>query len=213
LAQTDSVWDRALFSNLTVAREMLAKIDLGNRSIWGNDVLNYFLVYTEPDGFHNLEALVNKRTVGQVVSIAEEKSRLADLTGTGEKLGLLMTFLIMLVGSFAVMAMMVTRFESMSTQIAVLRALGYKKTEVARWLLWEGLLLGVSACALGAMLDLLIFPWLRAQLGGALPPTVASPLFQSIPVWIGAIAATVLAVTIPMIRVYGQDVHSSLKGL
>jgi putative ABC transport system permease protein len=212
LARTDSVWDQALFSNLEEAGDTLKKIDLGNRSIWGGDVLNYFIVYLEPDGFSELEALINKRTIGEVVSIEGEKKLLSELTGTGQHLGLLITVLIMLEASFAVMAMMVTRFDAMTVQIAVLRALGFKKRDVASWLLWEGLLLGISASVIGAVLDALFFPMLRNILAETLPQTAPSLVFQSFPVWIGAITATTIAVAVPLIRIYGQDVHSSLKG-
>jgi putative ABC transport system permease protein len=213
LNPTSSTWDRGLYTSITQAQKVLDELELESISIWGSDVLNFFLVYLEPNGFSDLEALINRRTIGQTILVAEQKDRLAELTGTGRQLGLFMTILIMLVGSFAVMAMMVTRFEAMATQVAVLRALGYKKLIVVQWLLWEGLLLGVSACALGSLLDFCGFPWIRSLLGSALPQTVATPLLHSYPVWMGAIVATTFAVTVPIIRLYGQDVHSSLKGV
>jgi ABC-type lipoprotein release transport system permease subunit len=101
----------------------------------------------------------------------------------------------------------------MSVQLAVLRAIGYARGEIARWLLWEGFLLGLAGCALGALLDGLGFPILRALLNGALPPVelVSSSLSESAVVWLVAVVATTLAIFVPLIRLYRQDVHQALK--
>lgn len=213
LQETRSAWDRMIFSNLPTAQAALAQADLGDQSIWGASVLNYFLVYLEPGGFPALASLVNRRTVGQAVLVSEEQTKLQELTGTGRKLGLAVTALILVLGTLSVTAMLITRFEAMSLQLAVLRAIGYKKRGLGGWLLWEGFLLGLCACLLGALLDAVTFPLLREMLGSTLPPPeiVGSSVWQSYPIWISALAATVASVFIPLYRVYHQDVHFSLR--
>ena len=212
---THSVWDRMLYSNVAAGQDILNTMDLRDQSIWGSSVLSYVLVYMKTDGLRALQSLINRRTVAEVISIPEARKRLADLTGTGRRLGVLMTSFIMLLGGLSVAAMLVARFEAMSVQFAVLRAMGYSKREVSHWLLWEGFLLGAAACLAGGLVDALAFPSLRRMLGTALPAPeiVASHVYQSAPVWISAIAATMLAVFIPLIRLYRQDVHVSLKGM
>ncbi len=215
LAPTHTVWDQALFAPLESARDVLRQADLGKQSIWNANVLNFFLVYLEPQGLQPLRDLIDKRTVGQIVVISEARKSLEELTGSGRELGFLMTVLIMLLGGLSVAAMMVTRFEAMTVQLAVMRALGYGRREISRWLVWEGFLLGASACVIGGFLDLIFFPLVRSTLGSALPneALVPSSIFLSAPVWITAVAATILAVFIPLLRLYRQDVHSSLKGM
>ena len=214
LAPTESAWDSGLYSNLEMARSTFERAGLGTRSVWGVKVLHYFLIYLQGDGMLRLESLINKRSVAEVVGVEHEKTRLAELTGTGRRLGLLMSLLILGLGSLSVAAMMITRFDAMTVQLAVLRALGYAKREIRRWLVWEGVLLGFAAIALGAILDLVLFPVIRGLLGSALPPAslVHSPLWESWPVWCLAMTATVLAVFVPLIRLYHQDVHVALKG-
>ena len=214
-APTGTAWDRALFSTVDEAHRILGQLDLRGQSIWGADVLNYFLVYLQPGGLRELEALVNERTVGQVIVVEKEKGRLRELTGTGRRLGGLMTALIMVLGGLCVTAMMVTRFDAMTVQLAVLRAIGYARAEIAAWLVCEGLLLGAAACLIGGLADALAFPWIRGLLGSALPAEVMvpSPFYLSAPVWATAVFATVLAVFIPLYRLYHQDIHGSLKGL
>lgn len=215
LRRTGTVWDGTCFATVEQAHQILEQVDLRDRSLWGSAVLNYFLVCLEPGGMPALESLINGRTVGQVVEVGKEKRRLAELTGTGRRLGFLVTALILLLGGLSVAAMMVTRFDAMTVQLAVLRAIGYGRREVARWLVWEGLILGFSACVIGGALDGLVFPWLRGLLGAALPSRdlLACPVCRSAPVWAAAVIATVLAVLIPLYRLYRQDIHSALRGL
>jgi putative ABC transport system permease protein len=215
LSPTDSVWDRALYGDLNQAQKVLSESDLAGRSIWKSEVLHYFLIYVSPEGLPALESLINRRTVAQVVSVPAQIESLERLTGTGRQLGLWITALIVLLAGLGVASMMATRFDAMAIQLAVLRALGYERKQIAAWLIWEGKLLGWSACLLGGILDAALFPWLRGLLGATLPPPplVDSFLWQSWPVWGMAILATILAVVLPVIRIYGQDVHSSLRGV
>ena len=121
-----------------------------------------------------------------------------------------MSVLILLLGGLSVAAMMATRFDAMTVQLAVLRALGYERREIRSWLL-EGAFLGVGACLVGGLADAALFPLIRGMLGTALPPPsiVHSPIYQSFPVWITAIGATTAAVFIPLFRLYQQRTSSS----
>jgi putative ABC transport system permease protein len=213
LQPSHKAWDNGLYSSLNVGWAVLKNKDLSQQSIWKEEVLNYFLIYLEPKGLLPLENLINRRTVAQVISAKAEVKKLEDLTGTGQNLGLLVSVMIVCLGAIGVMAMMVTRFDAMSTQLAVLRAMGYEKKEIRSWLLWEGTLLGLGACAVGALLDLITFPIVRNLLGSALPPSefVSIPIWQSSPVWIAATIGTISAIFIPLYRLYHQDVHSALR--
>ena len=214
MSKNNNVWDRAVFSNVKQAQNILRAFNQGS-SIWAENVLNYFLIYLNEGGLHQLQELINKRTVGQVISVTEQKDKLLELSGSGRKLGLLMTIMILLLGALSVAGMMVARFDAMTVQLAVLRALGYEKLHIAGWLVWEGLLLGIAACLIGASIDLLCFPWVRDLLGSTLPASeaVKSYFYYSAPVWAAAITATTLAVSIPIIRLYNQDIHFSLRSI
>jgi putative ABC transport system permease protein len=214
LSSTKGAWDRGIYSSVQQAHDAFKKVAWGHRSIWGGEVLHYYLAYLEPGGFSSLRSLIDHRTVGQIISVSEQKKKLQELTGTGWRLGIGMSSFILLLGGLSVAGMLVARFDGMNTQFAVLRALGYKKAEVGSWLLWEGFLLGVTGCVLGAMIDGMAFPVLKSLLGAALPQTewMRMPLYQSYPVWFVAVFATTAAVFIPLWRLYRQDVHFSLQG-
>jgi putative ABC transport system permease protein len=212
LSPTGSAWDHQAWMTLASARVLLSHTRLRN-SIWGPDVLNYFLIDLQPGGFVQLQALVNDRTVGQVVRVASAEERLRSLTGTGRDLGLTIVGLVLAMAVLSLASVLITRFESLSLQLAVLRAIGYSRRQLGLWLLIEGLLLGAVACVIGAAIDGLVFPLIRSLLAGSLPAVdlVSSSLLESAPIWIAALIATVLSVVIPIIRAYRQDVHTSLR--
>jgi ABC-type transport system, involved in lipoprotein release, permease component len=216
LLPTETQWDRELFASLSQAKQVFDKFApaLAGRSIWGSEVLHYFLVYLKPGGFESLESLVNQRTVGQIVKVTEQEERLKEISGVGKNVGLFVTAFVILLGGLSVCSMLITRFEGMNLQIAVLRAIGYTKKELTQWLVWEGFLLGIMGVILGALVDSIVFPVLRSQLGSALPPAdlVTSSILDSGSIWVIAIIATLLAVTIPAIKMSRQDAHSSLRG-
>jgi len=214
LNPTRTMWDRQLYTSVADAQAIVATSPgLELRSIWGANVLNYFLIYLKPNGFQPLKDLVNKRTVGQSIFVLDERKNLEELTGTGQAVGFFLSALVILLGGLSVASMLVTRFDAMGVQLAVLRAIGYKKSEVAAALLWEGFLLGLVACLAGIVLDLSAFPIVRYLLGSSLPPpdVIDSSIFSSAPVWIAALAATVSSVTFPLLKLYRQDVHRSLQ--
>lgn len=215
LMVTNTQWDRTLFSSVSQAQTVFAahNEELRGRSIWGPQVLHYFLIYLKPHGMRPLEELINRRTVAQVIDIREQKNHLQELTGLGKSLGLFITAFVLALGALAVCSVLVTRFEGMSAQLAVLRALGYTRKEISRWLLWEGFLLGLAGVVLGAFLDALLFPGLRSLLGTALPPAelVSSSIFESAGIWGMALLATLLAVIAPAIKMNRQDPHNALR--
>ncbi|MNK01121.1 FtsX-like permease family protein [compost metagenome] len=215
LKPTGKSWDRGIYSNLATAHHVFADSPVARTSIWKANVLHYFIVYLKPGGASWIESLINQRTVGQVVFVDQEIAKLEKLTGTGRDLGLVMSIIVLILGAFTVTAMMITRFESMTAQLAVLRALGFSKFQLTGVMLGEALLLGLVACLLGATLDALAFPWIRELLGNNLPSAelVAMPLWQSAPVWIAALLGTLCSILIPLWRLYRQDLHLSLRNL
>lgn len=217
MGTTGMAWDRALFTTVPQAQSVLQGgdgRDGDEHHPWGTATLHYMLVYLETDGFGRLEELVNRRTVAQAISVPAARARLTALTGVGHEIGFLIISAIMVLGGLCVAATMVTRFDAMNVQMAVLRALGHGRGAILAWLVWEGALLGGAGCILGGIIDALAFPWIRSLLGSALPAAhlVASPFHQSAPVWCAAIAATLAAMAIPIGRMLRQDLRASLHG-
>jgi ABC-type lipoprotein release transport system permease subunit len=173
------------------------------------------LVYLKPGGLPRLQALINQRTVAQAISVEGGFQKLEDLTGSGKELGLLVAVIILLLSFSAVASMMIGRFESMNVQMAVLRALGYSKKELAQMLIYEAVILTLLACVLGAAIDGFLFPWLRTLLGANVPSTevVSMALWQSWPVWVTVLVGNLVSVLYPIWRISKQNIHLSLRSL
>jgi putative ABC transport system permease protein len=215
LAAGRSAWNHACFSSIAEAIQVFHGVAGDSLSTWRNDVVHYLLLYVRPGGFRAVSELVNHRTVAEVVSVNEQRQNLEELTGTGVRLGLSITLLVVILAALSVAAVMITRFDAMKIQVAVLRALGFSRPEIGEWLLWEGALLGVASCVCGAAVEAVLFPVVRLLLSGALPAEeiVASHFYDSAPVWGASILATMLALVVPLVQISRQDVHSSLKGV
>ncbi len=215
LSATHSAWDYAAFVDYQFAQSVLSQVSLGDTTIWQNQVLNYFLISIDPKGRNQLDSLINKRTVGQVAWVEEEKNHLSKLTGAGKEIGFLISALVMLLGGLSVTAMMTTRFDAMSVQIAVVRAIGFTRGEISKWLFFEGLLLGLIATSIGALLELAGFPLVKNLLGESIPNLewMNYSNLQSWPIWMISVCATIAALVLPMMRLVTQNIHDQLKGL
>ncbi len=213
LAPTGKIWDFALFACLRQGQRQLAEFDLESVSIWQNQVLHYFLIYHESAVFPRLQSLINQRTVAQIVSVPEEIAKLHELTGLGRRFGLGFAALILFMAGACVAAMTIARFDAMSVHMAILRALGYSKAEIAGSLFLEGLLLGGLACLIGGLGDFLFFPRIREWVGLDFHGyAVRLPLLSGA-VWLMILAAIACAVAIPVVKLCRQDVDQSLKGM
>lgn len=212
LREGRKVWDRLLFNSIEDGQEMIASSpEAMKASIWGSKVLSYFWIFQDGKSALALDEIISKRSIAQFVSIYREKLKLRELTGTGEDLGFAIMAFIVLLGALSVTAIMITRFDSMHLQIAVLRAIGYQKSAISKWLFFEGLLLGSVSVFLGILLEWAFFPVIAGLLGSSLPPSAGFSWLLPYPVWGVALMATIFATVIPLYGLYRQDVHSSLK--
>lgn len=213
LRESRKVWDRILFNSLEDGQGMVELSPVAMQSsIWGSKVLSYFWIFQDGKSAAVVEEIISKRSIAQFVSVYKEKLKLRELTGTGEDLGLAILAFIVLLGALSVTAIMITRFDSMHLQVAVLRAIGYQKASISKWLFFEGLLLGTVSVGLGIILEWILFPVVAGLLGSSLPPAAGGfSWFLPYPVWAVALVSTVFATVIPLYRLYRQDVHSSLK--
>lgn len=214
LAPTSTAWDFNLFSTVSEAQRVLATQPLPS-SIWGNEVLNYFLVYLTPDGLPKLEALINNRSVGQSVAVVKTIERLKELTGVGERLGFSIVGTILFLGGLSICAVLISRYEGLSIQTAIMRALGFQKNEVLFWLVSESLLIAIIALLIGGFTEGLTFEIFHTSLGTAIPTLGASSvnILDLWPIWLSTLLGTLIGTCLPMIGFYRQDIHNSLRGL
>ncbi len=202
-------WDLMSFIPLAEAQSLIDP----KTSIWGNQVLNYFLIRLSSSAPAELKSLINQRSVAQFVEVAPQLERLKSLMGLGQTLSWVINFLILLLSGLAIALMLFARFEVIELQIAVVRSLGYQKFEIMMWLIWEAVFLSSVGICLGAMCDMILFDLLRNILASSLPTLdrVPSSFFESYPIWIATSAATLVAVLLPLTLIFRKNIHQALN--
>lgn len=216
LSQTYGEWDLTVFSNIDDAQATLERYAplTQRRSIWGSKVYHYAMVNLDMNHFLGLQTLINQRSVAQVVRVEAALDQLRNIGGVGRALGLLITGFVLTLGGLAVLSTLASRFETLAPQIAVLRAIGYRKVELVSWFLWEAFFLVGSGLIFGALIDALLFPYflllIKQAVGTELSTIVG--LSESLPIWIAAVCATLFSVVIPAVRLTRQSAHDALRG-
>lgn len=214
LSETKTSWDSNVFTTVAEAQRVLGAQPLAN-SIWQNQVVTSILVYLQADTFEKLEGLVNNRSVGQTISISEATKKLRELTGLGARLGFLTVAIIVFLGGLTVCAVLISRYEGLSTQTAILRALGFQKSEVGLWLLSESLMIGIIALMIGGLLESACFEIFHRNLGAVVPALGKDSvgMLHLWPIWLATLVGTAIGTVFPMFRFYQQDIHTALRGL
>ncbi|MER7824330.1 FtsX-like permease family protein [Streptomyces sp. NPDC096097] len=133
---------------------------------------------------------------------AAQQSVLVDtLTRGDEKLSLVFAGVALFIGSFLIVNTFTMLVARRTREIALLRAIGATRRQVVRSLLWEAVLLGLAASALGFLLGLgiaSVLPRILSTTGEPLPrgPLVIGPLPVVAALAVG-VGVTVLAAWLP----------------
>ena len=206
-------YDYAAFVPLKYAQNLIQKTLQPEDSIWGSQVLNYFLLQTKPGLQSSARHMIHRRTVAQMIIKDQEIYKLQQISGLNQRLGLIITMIILLLGTFSVAGVMIAKSESTEQQIAILRALGYSKKYISQSLAYEALIIGGCSVFVGMILDAVFFPIVQKSLEHHLPhqALTASSLFHSYPVWMAAMIAAQFSLLIPIYKIYRMDVHFALR--
>ncbi|GAA2626522.1 ABC transporter permease [Streptomyces spororaveus] len=133
---------------------------------------------------------------------AAQQAVLVDtLTRGNEKLSLVFAGVALFIGSFLIVNTFTMLVARRTREIALLRAIGATRRQVVRSLLWEAVLLGLAASALGFVLGLgiaSVLPRILGTAGESLPrgPLVIGPLPVMAALAVG-VGITVLAAWLP----------------
>ncbi|MFF4449339.1 ABC transporter permease [Streptomyces sp. NPDC001502] len=133
---------------------------------------------------------------------AAQQTVLVDtLTRGNEKLSLVFAGVALFIGSFLIVNTFTMLVARRTREIALLRAIGATRRQVVRSLLWEAVLLGLAASALGFLLGLgiaSVLPEILSTTGESLPrgPLVIGPLPVAAALAVG-VGVTVLAAWLP----------------
>lgn len=213
LAPVSSAYDFALIAPMNMAWRTLEQMNLQDHSIWKSQVLNYFFVDLPINNMPSFESLINQRSIAQTVRVTDEIQNLHDLLNSGANIGWIVSLLILALVCLSVAGILLTRFEAMNTQIAVLKAIGYQSKTLMLWLFFEALLLGLAAIVIGTVIEKILEIFIVRELDWRLAKVILlqQNSFDLWPLWLALIAALLLTLAAPLTKILREDIHTQLR--
>ena len=160
--------------------------------------------------------LINEGRDGQAALPIAEIRQLLDLfVRPLELLLLLVTALVVLVSAIGILVSMVGSSLERSRDVAIMRALGARRTHVLAVVLLEAVLLavggGLAGWLLGHLVVGMIGPWITTNAGVSASIFSAAPLAEALLVP-GLVLLAIAAALLPAIAAYRTDVSRWLQG-
>ena len=213
LESTGGAWDSACYISLKAAQRL--NQELSKKHSWKSNVIHYILMDIKPEWIPGLRTLVNERTIAILIEVEEAKKQLKELTALGESAGWIVAILIILLGSTSILGVLTTRFEGMSFDIAVFRAIGWTANEICLWIFYQGLIYVATSCIIGAALDSAALYFAKDLFGQLVPETglYSVSVLDSWPIWTGSFLAVIFSLTFPMLKARRIDITSLLRSL
>lgn len=208
LERQNNYLDRQIIAPIHVGQNLIQ--EAGFKSPWGSEVLHYLFVEMNEKGLLILKELINQRSIAQITEVSRAKLKLQSTAERENEIGFLVSVVIIALSTLTLLGVLTQRFESMMDQIAVVRAIGYSRFFIFRWLSSEALILGIFACCLGALVEIFVFPSVYSILARDALQVQISPLL-SWKVWLVGFLVTTLSVVFPMIRFLKVNTHEQLR--
>jgi putative ABC transport system permease protein len=213
LAPVHSAYDFALIGSLNLAWRTLQQMNLKQHSIWDAKVINAFFVDMPMTNFSGFESLINQRSIAQTVRTADEIQNLRELLNSGASIGWIVSLLILALVCLSVAGILLTRFEAMTTQIAVLKAIGYRSRALLLWLLWEALILGVLAIVVGTVIEKILEAFIVHELDWRMAKVILiqQSSFDLWPLYVALLLALLATLAAPLSKILREDIHTQLR--
>jgi len=216
LAHTGIMYDRQLYISQEEAFDLHHRAISLNmlRETRNNMGMSYALLWLHENQEERLQDFFDNYTVAKIRIVREQMKSIEALMVHVESLGTFINGIAMVLGLLCIMVLFNARFEAMNEDLAILRTLGYGKTRIASWLLWESILVWVIAMPLALALEWLLIKWIGTLPGASLFyldllwPTALHPHMWSL-MFFGCPLATL----IPLFRLYRHNLHDALEGM
>jgi ABC-type lipoprotein release transport system permease subunit len=213
LAPVHSAYDFAMIAPLNMAWRTLQQMDLKNHSIWQARVIHSFFVDMPVQDLTGFESLINQRSIAQTIRTADEVQNLRDLLNSGASIGWIVSLLILALVCLSVAGILLTRFEAMNAQIAVLKAIGYRSRVLILWLFWEAVILGLLALIVGTLIEKILEAFIVRELDWRLAKVILiqQNQFDLWPLYIALMLALMATLTAPLTKILREDIHTQLR--
>ncbi|MBC7464428.1 MAG: hypothetical protein H7256_00420 [Bdellovibrio sp.] len=212
LSEKHNAWDGALFVSQLNTESWLTETE-AIHPVWKTKILNYVLFKMNPQGFVPLQSLINDRTVSQLIWVDTEKQKLSDLTNSAKDFGFIIILVIFALAGFSIFGMMSIRAQTLRVSVATLEAMGYLPRYIYSWILFEALMVGVSASVIAVLTEMIGFIFVRSSLGSTwlVSLSQSNSLEWSLLIIAEGFIFSILGAGLSSWQMVGLQIHSELK--
>ena len=214
-AKSGSPMDRAVLVSLETSKEayLWAKERDLIRETKNDEAMTYLWVAANPGDYPVLEHWMHAASVGHFVNVREELAFLRKILKGAKAGGVALGGFVLLMAGIAIVVLANARFEALRPELGVLRALGYARSQIAGWMLWESLIISAAGLGLAILFEALglraiDFPF---RLEWSAVPT-PWPTLWSWAVWIAVLWTSIVAACLAVLRLYRTDAQESIQG-
>ena len=212
LISKNNSWDNALYIGNENTENWLNETE-SLHPVWKNKILNYVLFKMTKSGFEPLKSLINDRTVSQLIWVDDEKQKLAELTGSAEEFGVIIVIVIFALAGFSIFGMMSIRFQTLRISIATLEAIGYPRRYIYGWVIYEALLVSLTASLIAIGLQAVGFLFVKTTLGSTwfIPAAQSATGAWPALILLEGILFSLIGTLISFRQIQKTEIHTELK--
>ncbi len=212
LPEQFSDWDYGVFISLEKGRELLKQSGFDHPT-WHGNILSFYLIQMDQIGFAPLKALINDRSVAQIIWVNNEKQSLADISGLAGNLGFLITLVILCLAGLSIFGMMSIRSEGLRVSMATLEAIGFPRSYVFSWMVLESLGIGLVSSILAISIESSSFFLLKGILNTTwiIPSYLEGSSWSAGIILLQGMVFSAFGATSSILQLIRVNVHQELK--
>ena len=174
----------------------------------------YIFISTVPEEMDFIESKIHEGSTVQVARVDEEIGFLRNLALAANRTSNLFCILIILLASMTAGILLNSRYDTIKPELGVMRALGYTRGELTVWLVFESIIPGALAVGTVVLLEWLLFESLQSLAGfNGVFSENRWPEVWNVLLWVLFLLVSLLAIAIPLVRLYRTDIRTAMEGV
>ena len=176
------------------------------------EVTALLLKYKNKSSVFSFPRLINKNTNMQAASPSYEISKLFKLTGNAHKVINYLSILIISLSFIGILFTLLNNINDRKYDLAILRTLGFTKRKVFSLILIEGMTISLLGSVIGLIIGCVMYTSMEhlSLIGRNMISIEYEFFLDLLLIWLIVIVTSFLTCLIPCIKVYNQNVRSTL---
>lgn len=209
LKKTGTILDNLIITSLDSVWSLHSGQNNNDKNL---EVTSILLQYKNKASAFSFPRLINKKTNMQAASPNFEISKLFKLTGEAHKITNYLSVLIVFLSFAGIFFTLFNNINERKYDLAILRTLGFSKRKVFSIILIEGMTIAFLGSLIGLLLGLVIYKTIEyfSLLGKSMITGQFEFFYEIFMVWMIILVISFLTCLIPCIKVYKQNIRSTL---